>query len=92
MTDRIAPPAFGEELAPTQPSHTARRFLALRRSASADQLGAPGPDAAALEAILEIAARAPDHRKMTPFRFILFEGDARARGRRARRVPCSGKS
>jgi nitroreductase len=83
MTDRIAPPAFGEEMAPTQPSEAARRFLALRRSASADLLGDPGPDSATLDAILEIAARAPDHRKMVPFRFIVFEGEGRARAGRA---------
>ena len=32
-----------------------------------------------MKAILTIAARAPDHRRVTPFRFILFEGEARAR-------------
>jgi nitroreductase len=79
MTDRITPPAFGEELAPAQPSEAARRFLALRRSSSADQMGEPGPHGATLDAILEIAARAPDHRKMVPFRFIVFESEGRAR-------------
>lgn len=39
----------------------------------------PGPDTVALDAILSIAARVPDHRRVTPYRFILFEGDARAR-------------
>jgi nitroreductase len=39
----------------------------------------PGPDAATLDAILEIAARVPDHRKMVPFRFLVIEGEARAR-------------
>lgn len=39
----------------------------------------PGPDAEALRTILEIAARVPDHRRVHPFRFIVFEGQGRAR-------------
>ena len=37
----------------------------------------PGPSASDLMTILEIAARVPDHKKLTPWRFILFQGDAR---------------
>ena len=39
----------------------------------------PGPNAAELQTILTAAARVPDHGKLFPWRFILFEGDARAR-------------
>src|ERR1700749_1611307 len=39
----------------------------------------PGPSPAELETILTIGARVPDHGKLTPWRFIVFEGDARAR-------------
>lgn len=39
----------------------------------------PGPDSETLDAMLEIAARVPDHRKICPFRFIVMRGDARAR-------------
>lgn len=76
---RIAPPDFGEPMAPAHPSEEARRLLALRRSTSADLMTEPGPDKETLNAILEIAARVPDHRKITPFRFIVIRGDARAR-------------
>lgn len=79
MTERITPPEFGAPMAHAQPSPDARRFLALRRSLSPDLMQAPGPDAPTLEAILEIAARVPDHRKVVPFRFVVLEGDARAR-------------
>ena len=82
MSFRIAPvaaPAFGDEMAPANPSQDARRLLALRRSTSIKLLGPPGPDAETLAAILTIAARAPDHGKLFPFRFIVFDGDARAR-------------
>jgi len=78
MTDRIHPPAFGEPMAAANPSHEARRLLALRRSTSPDLMADPGPGEETLAAILEIAARTPDHRKMVPFRFIVMTGKARA--------------
>ena len=52
-------------------------LLSRRRSAKPDTLTAPGPNAEQLEHILTIAARVPDHKKMAPWRFIVFEGDAR---------------
>ncbi len=51
--------------------------LETRRSVKADDLGTPGPDTAQLASILRIAARVPDHKKLVPWRFIVFEGDAR---------------
>lgn len=54
-------------------------LLATRRSVKPDKLAAPGPSAAEIEQILTIAARVPDHKKLAPWRFIVFEGDARAR-------------
>jgi nitroreductase len=53
-------------------------FLKTRKSASAKAMGGPGPDAAQVAEILEIAVRVPDHGKLSPWRFILFEGSARA--------------
>ena len=38
----------------------------------------PGPDPEQLEAILTAAIRVPDHGKLVPWRFILFEDEARA--------------
>ena len=52
--------------------------LLTRRSVSANSLGEPGPNAAELEQILSAAARVPDHKKLVPWRFILFQGEARA--------------
>jgi nitroreductase len=54
-------------------------FLATRRSVKPDRLLAPGPSAGQLEQILTLAVRVPDHKKLAPWRFIIFEGDARAR-------------
>lgn len=50
----------------------ARRHVSLRR------LGLPAPDAATLTRILEAAAQAPDHGRLTPWRFILISPDRRA--------------
>lgn len=54
-------------------------LLQRRRSAKAALLAAPGPGPAELERILTIAARVPDHKRLVPWRFVVFEGDARAR-------------
>ena len=53
-------------------------LLLKRRSAKAAMLGEPGPTPAQLETILTAAARVPDHKKLEPWRFIVFEGEARA--------------
>lgn len=49
-----------------------------RRSVPAKVLSAPGPDREALDTMLTIAARVPDHKMITPWRFIVLEGAARA--------------
>ena len=53
-------------------------FLRLRRSNLVKLMDGAGPSAAQLREMLETAARVPDHRKLTPWRFITFEGQARA--------------
>lgn len=53
--------------------------LTRRRSVKPDRLLAPGPNASELELILTIAARVPDHKKLAPWRFIVFEGESRRR-------------
>lgn len=64
-------------MAPAHASEEARRLLALRRSAGKLTLDAPGPSPADLDALLMVAMRVPDHRRVEPWRFIVFEGDAR---------------
>ena len=49
-----------------------------RRSVKPAMLGEPGPTSAQLDTILTAAARVPDHKKLVPWRFIVFEGEARA--------------
>jgi nitroreductase len=58
-------------------------LLRSRRSVSPIAMMGPGPSAAELESLLTIGARVPDHGKLAPWRFIVFEGDARlAAGRK----------
>ncbi len=52
--------------------------LSTRRSVKPDKLVAPAPSADELNTILTIAARVPDHKKLVPWRFMVFEGEARA--------------
>lgn len=52
-------------------------LLLSRRSVPAFMLHEPGPDAGQIETLLTAASRVPDHGKLTPWRFILVEGDAR---------------
>ena len=54
-------------------------LLKTRRSIKPREMTAPGPSPADLETILTIGARVPDHGKLAPWRFIIFEGDAQAR-------------
>jgi nitroreductase len=54
-------------------------LLKTRRSVKPREMTGPGPSPAELETILTIGARVPDHGKLSPWRFIVFEGDARAR-------------
>jgi nitroreductase len=53
-------------------------YLLRRRSVKADQLAAPGPSALDIETILKAATRVPDHGKMCPWYFLIFEGEDRA--------------
>lgn len=52
-------------------------LLKTRRSVKPMELNEPGPSKPQIETLLTIASRVPDHGKLTPWRFIVFEGDAR---------------
>jgi len=58
-------------------SNQAIELLLTRRSVSANSLGEPGPNEQQLRQILTAASRVPDHKKLVPWRFILFQGEAR---------------
>jgi len=56
----------------------ALELLKTRRSIKPMELIAPAPSPAEIDTLLTIASRVPDHGKLTPWRFIVFEGAARA--------------
>jgi nitroreductase len=51
-------------------------LLTTRISCKAVALTAPGPSGAEIDQLLTIACRVPDHGKLAPWRFILFEGES----------------
>jgi nitroreductase len=55
----------------------ALELLKTRRSFKAVELSGPAPSPAEIETLLTVASRVPDHGKLTPWRFIVFEGEAR---------------
>ncbi len=79
MEKKLQAPKLGDPLPASRASAETIELLRYRRSTPADFLTEPGPDQQTLASILTIAARAPDHRRVTPFRFVVFEGDARVR-------------
>jgi nitroreductase len=52
-------------------------LLKSRRSVKPVEMTGPAPSPAEIEALLTIASRVPDHGKLAPWRFIVFEGAAR---------------
>lgn len=57
----------------------ALELLTTRRSLKPFDMAGPGPTADQIETILTIGSRVPDHGKLAPWRFIVFEGEARER-------------
>lgn len=69
-------PEFGQPT-PVLGDAPTLRFLARRRSASAVTLEAPGPSAQEVELLLKLAVRVPDHGKLTPWRFVIWDHRAK---------------
>jgi nitroreductase len=55
----------------------ALQLLKTRRSVKPMELTGPGPSREDIDTLLAIASRVPDHGKLAPWRFIVFEGEAR---------------
>ena len=55
----------------------ALELLKTRRSVKPMELAGPAPTAAEIDTLIAVASRVPDHGKLTPWRYIVFEGDAR---------------
>jgi nitroreductase len=55
----------------------ALNLLKTRRSVKPVELAGPGLSAAEVDTLLTVASRVPDHGKLVPWRFIVFDGEAR---------------
>lgn len=64
----------------SDPKQDALQLLKTRRSVKPIELTGPPPSAAEIETMLTIAARVPDHGKLAPWRFVVFDTEA---GKRA---------
>jgi nitroreductase len=73
-----APPEFGQAAPYGQVSPETLALLAQRRSSSPRDLTEPAPEGEQLQDLLRLAARAPDHGKLFPWRFIILKGAAKA--------------
>lgn len=70
---------LGRNSESVMPANAALRdYLLARRSVGMAFLKEPGPTATELEQLLTIATRVPDHGKITPWRLVVIEGEARA--------------
>src|SRR6266851_5832912 len=59
-----------------QASSPSITLLRTRRSLKPVELVGPGPSPSDLDTLLTIASRVPDHGKLAPWRFIVFEGES----------------
>lgn len=74
-----AAPAENEPANAAKESAETLALLARRRSSKVMQLAEPAPSAAELDALIDLAARVPDHGKLGPWRFVIIDGEARGR-------------
>lgn len=81
MTERIEIkfPAPGERVRAPRTHSETLSLLANRRSTLAKAMTAPGPSAEEIDLLIQLGARVPDHGKLFPWRFIVFEGESRAK-------------
>ena len=78
MTADLPPaPQFGDPI-PLTPAPDVLKFLATRRSTSALTLTEPAPSPGEIETLLRLATRVPDHGKLSPWRFVILQGEAKA--------------
>ncbi len=70
-------PALKDKVAASNPSLVTLDLLLQRRSLLAKDITEPGPDKEQIQQLLQIGARVPDHGVLSPWRFLIFQGQAR---------------
>jgi nitroreductase len=73
-----APPEFGQPAPFGEVHPETLELLSQRRSCTPQTLASPAPEGEQLQDLLRLAARAPDHGKLFPWRFIILRGKAKA--------------
>jgi nitroreductase len=71
------PPILRQSLPASMVNTNMLDFLNQRRSTPPALLVDPGPQSDELNMILQLASRVPDHRRVVPWRFIIFSGAAK---------------
>jgi nitroreductase len=81
LSHSLIPPSLrdGEPAVAARESAETLTLLARRRSTKIAHFAGPGPTGEEIDALIRLAARVPDHGKLGPWRFVVMEGDARAR-------------
>jgi nitroreductase len=74
----VSPPS-GSDARQTDEFQFAQALVSSRHNVSPKRLAEPGPDAEQLEGLLGLAAAAPDHGLLTPWRFVLVPTQQRHR-------------
>lgn len=79
LADLPALPVANDPLPGPTPCPSTLALMAQRRSTKLIHMVGPGPSPADVDALVRLASRVPDHGKLAPWRFIVWEGEARAR-------------
>lgn len=87
-----APLRENEPANATLESAEALALLAHRRSTKVIHFSEPGPSCAEIDALIALAARVPDHGKLGPWRFVVIEGEGRARAGEALASICADEA
>ncbi|MCF6293861.1 MAG: nitroreductase [Robiginitomaculum sp.] len=77
MSYSPVPPSLCQSLPSNTASTQVLDFLNQRRSTPLALLTEPGPQRDELSMILQLASRVPDHRRVVPWRFVVFLGAAK---------------
>lgn len=76
-----------DRLSASNPSVETLDLLMVRRSLTVKDMTGPGPNEDQIAQLLTIGSRVPDHKKQVPWRYLVINGDSRAKlGKILRRV------
>ena len=70
-------PNAGDAISDPKPNTETLNLLAARRSTLAKNMTEPGPSEEEIDLLIKIGSRVPDHGKLFPWRFVVFQDDAR---------------